>query len=512
MAFAFSIPRDRFILLIGDEGLLCVRYPQTETPPPFFIHTGDEEGFDLLRTLLAKHAHTPIILLADTLGQDFRCETLPAGLNRFDRIKLIRRRLRQAFPHSRLSASFNLKSDRTRVMLAGIGKEDPACIWLERLAASGKRRPPRLCLLPVESAGIVTQLMPEAATGWAMLVSRQRTGGFRQIVVHKGEMVFTRLTPALPPDAGAQEIAEVLARDIHASLGYLGRLGLANGNALQIAILAVPEGRENLRDKKLPVGSLKILSPHKAAVQLGLPFLPQTDDQFGDLLHAGWIARQKRPRLCLMPHDMRKAQQTAAIRRWGLRLAAMAMILALATTGLRASDLIATVMQSRNEAAHLSNLRNMLAQKQEAEAPETAPLGRLRAALERKRIYTQPTIAPWNVFVSLRNGLGDSARLVRLDWQDDSGKPADEALTIDVRLTETPDVTALSKETSKQDIVGRFHRIADNLTHAAPEYIVEVTHYPFPALPQEALSNEAAKDQTSTGNEIVAGFSMRRAP
>jgi len=48
-----------------------------------------------------------------------------------------------------------------------------------------------------------------------MLVSRQKSGGFRQIVTFKNDLVFTRLTPLPSAEASGGE-AEIISRDIKA--------------------------------------------------------------------------------------------------------------------------------------------------------------------------------------------------------------------------------------------------------------------------------------------------------
>ena len=44
----------------------------------------------------------------------------------------------------------------------------------------------------------------------------------------------------------------------------------------------------------------------------------------------------------------------------------------------------------------------------------------------------------------------------------------------------------------REAIVRNFKTISAQLMQAMPDYAVEITRYPFPALPQEALTNNAA--------------------
>ncbi|HUY69190.1 MAG TPA: hypothetical protein VMV79_07805 [Alphaproteobacteria bacterium] len=501
----------QFILLLGDEGILCTPYRIAAAPPPFFTRTGNEHGVNAIHALLARYPQVPVALLIDTLEQDFRIDTLPR-LNPFDRAALIKRRLQQAFPDAFLRA--HLVQGGGRVLLAGVGNNGPLSAWLQRLERPGAAAP-RFALLPVEAADLAARLAP-AENGWSLLLSRQQAGGVRQIVARDGKLVFTRLTPSVPPDAGTGEIAQSVVRDLRATLGYLGRLGLSDSRQLAAAILAPPFLHDALRKAAPPLGTLNILSPRAAALQLDLPFFPEDGDPFGDALFVGWFARRKKLLMPLMTPDRRAARQGVLIRRWGWRAAVAALLLALVLGGWQTHDAFATIFKSRRAAYELAALRHELAEEQAATGSVTAPLGRLRAALERKRLFAAPQPAPWPLLAALARGLGGTARLVRLDWRYESAqeaendkakkdRPAGEILAIDLCLVPALDATA-----SKDAIVAGFQHVATALATTLPGYTVAVTRFPFPALPQETLSNDGKTGADAPG-DFTAAFMIQKA-
>src|ERR1700722_16609690 len=209
----FFTSRARFFLIAGDAGVTCVARHVARARAPFFAGWQDRGAQKHLGELLAHYRRAPVTFYADNLAQDVRVETLPA-LNIFDRAKLARRRLKQAFPQARYSA--NKLLSRTQVLFAGLSDNALLANWFERI----KPRLPTIGLLPLECAPLIARLAPESADGWILFLCRTRTGGFRQIIMREGQILFSRLTPDLSPHADAGEIASKVTRDITSSLGY----------------------------------------------------------------------------------------------------------------------------------------------------------------------------------------------------------------------------------------------------------------------------------------------------
>ncbi len=492
------LQKSKFILMIGDDGVLCVPYDVAAVKEPIFAAHTDEAAIHSVTILLAKHPKIPVILLADMLAQDFRPETLPR-LSLLDRPKLIQRRLKQAFPQARLTASYTLKSSRTKIVMVGLQDESPLFDWLER----AKSHLPRIGLLPLEVANLVMRLLPDAKDSWAMLLSQQRTGGFRQIVTHKGELIFTRLTAPLSDGASGDEIVAALQRDIKASLGYLGRLGLSDTNQLRIFLLLSDALHEAGGNLGLPVHSVTCVSPHKTAKHLRLPFIPNATDPYSDLLYAGYVARKRRLTLPLMLPDMKIVRNNMLIKQGGMRVATAAMLLALSLTGWHAVGLIKTFAQTQGEALQLVHLQNQLAQAQQTAAPLTEPLGRLRQAIERQRLFSEQTATPWQMLSALGNNLGTETRLTKFDWQNDSDDASHEVLHAELKLN------APSEPQDREQIINQFRQVAQNLNQLMPDYVVSVEHYPFPATPSESVSNNTADSKNAAP---VAEITIRRKP
>jgi hypothetical protein len=483
-----------FLLMIGDNGALLMP-PDQNTQASLFVAGHDDKQAKPILEALALRPRVPILILADTLAQEFRRDELPR-LNFLDKRKLLARRLKQHFPHTQLTAALTLKNNAA--LLAGLHDGGPVDVWLERLAPlsnpSGS-----VALLPLESAGMVTALLPQARQGWGLLLSQQRTGGIRQIVTHNGALIFTRLTPPLPHETSPSYAAANLALDLQASRDYLARLGLTGGTPLHM-IAVLPESlHAAVAAAQLPVENLSTLTPHQTAKRLGLPFAPAPEDPTSDLLYAAWLKR-RHPRTVLMHPETRRAHNTNHIKRWGTRAALAAWLFALTLIGWQGHDLVQLGIANRNAAREIGALRNQLEQERTTLAPVTEPLGRLRQALERKRLFADPASVPWPLLLALGQTLDGKDRIAQLDWQNETGKAQDEALQINLHFADanTPE--------QKQEIFQHFDQLQQLLRTALPDYDVKIVRYPFPVLPDEPLSNSTDNNQAAPLRDGTLAF------
>lgn len=483
--------RSRIIMTIGDDGIVVVPCGIPRALP-FFVPTDGPMALTEIFDFLAENPLARVTLLADNLAQDYRSDDVPR-LNAFDRAKLISRRLKQTFPAARLTTHLRFKKSFVRVMMIGLHESNPVFAWADRLRA----RLPDIALLPVEGVQILATLMPEASNGWAMLISRQKSGGFRQIVTFKNDLIFTRLTP-LPEANDDDDEAEIIARDIKASLDYLSRQGLHNSQDLSVLLLMPDDIHQRRFFENLSLESIRSIAPTEAAQTLALPFAPECDDKNADILFAAHLLTRFRPTLSLMLPDTKKIWLTQTIRRWGMRAACTALLAVIASTVWSAGDFAATLYHSQKEAAELNETQQLLAQAQANAAPMTEPLGRMRQALALRHIYERLAPTPWQGLNELAGELDHDSQIVKLEWKKDSDA-APEAFTISLRETGGASVG------DRAETVAAFTRETQNIARAMPEFSVDVVKPPYPSLPQESVTAT-----TNSAEEPLGEISLQR--
>ena len=419
-------PPPRFVLAIGNEGGLLLQLAGGAIQGRWQVEGHDDAALRTLAAALAKAPSGPLLVVADLLEQSYRKEAVPR-LNRADRAKVLNRRLERAFPDTPLKAALKLADDPEELrsetcLLVGL---PPATDWDRWLGFLRQIENPvqALTLLPVEAAAMVDRLARALAPadrppqGWAILIGRQVTGGFRQIVVHRGELVLTRLTPSLAGDAGPAEVAAEIRRELKATLGYMTRLGYRAGGSLDILALGDQALAAALADPGSIPGRLTVIAAAAAAGALGLAVPAEVEAADGALLGALWAGQRRRPVLQLLPPDLRMRMLRGQALRWlsaGLAASALGLASYAALAGVSA-------LQVSQEVSWLSAWQGTTRQQLErSEGDADAIRARaeaMRAVIEAGGRLEATAASPFEALAALRQAMTRDEQLTALTWQ-----------------------------------------------------------------------------------------------
>jgi hypothetical protein len=488
-------PSARFVLAIGNEGGLLVHLAVGRITGRWQVAGHDDAALATLATPLAAAPACPLVVVGDLLEQSYRKEAVPR-LNRFDRGKVLKRRLERAFPATPLTAALKLADDpeeprSQNFLLVGV---PPAADWDRWLAFLRARENPvlALTLLPIEAAGMVTRLVRALTPAgrqphsWAILISRQRTGGFRQIVVAQGELVLTRLTPSLAADAGPAGVAAEIRQELKATLGYMTRLGYRAGSSLDIVVLGDDELRARLDDSGSLPGQLAVVTAAQAAKILGVGALGRADDVDGALLAAVWVGGRRTPTLQLLPPDLRarKAQRQAL--RWataGLAASALGLIGYSAISAVSALEIEQEIGWLK---AWQSTTRQQLTRSESEIDSIAGQADAMRLLLEAHGRLQEQRAGPVAALAALRQAMTRDEQLRALDWQlaEPAGgrppeRPGDDFaldLILDLGLVTDPAAAVAATED-----------LARRLADAFPDRPVVITRQAVDILPHQAF-------------------------
>lgn len=518
-------PKKSFVLIVGDDGAMLATHG-VRGAAGLFTPKFDDPATQKIIEVLKRNARAKVALLLDVLEQNYRRESVPK-VNYFDRAKVLRRRLELAFPISPLRGTAPLPADKENprlqnFMFVGAADSEEINKWIALL---GQLSNPigGIAPLPLESAELPTLLAPgrpqddKQHAPFITLVTWHRTGGFRQIVVRGGELVFTRMTPSLDPQADGPDLALNLEREFRATLGYLGRLGFGEGHVLQVVTVFPERAREAVGRMKIAGYAPHFLTPAEAARKLGIPGAVANDEQYGDLLHGAWFARKVRPLISLLPAALAQRQQVEEAGTW-IKRASGALYVGAA---LYAAWLVFTLVLSQMELADLEE--QVLANRQlvivEGERlkrfPAALPL--VSGTLEIEKQLSARTTTPWALLERVAPALGNDMRLASLVWLvpppplPTAGAPAQPVppggkVITPIRLEFSalivaPDATRESAVQSTRDLLAR-------LSAALPDHNVAVTRYPVNILPGQSLTNTAESEDMPFGARFGAGFSI----
>ncbi len=491
-------PRPHLLLLVGNDGTLAVPHYFLPPIPALFVPSRDKGGEAMIVNMAASQNNPRVTILSDTLEQDFSRETLPP-LFILDRLRLLRRRTKQAFPNASLTGYASVHGSSRHSLIAALNEDHPALIWAERLAAYA----PVIGLTPIEGAELAAKIDPSLHKGWALLISNQQSGGMRQIVLHDGHLVFTRLTPPLPAQLPDATCDQIIQRDIMASVTYLHRLGLNHPNDLSVLILrATSQSEAWPLTIKMPVKNVTFIDPREAAERLRIPLIPEQETPHGDLLFAGWVLKRSSLRLALSTQAAKRTRYEYTLNFWGLRAAYAVLLATLLTLAVQVTDIFTSGLEVQSISSRIAAIHHELQSAQTEAAPITEPLGRLRLTLERQRIYARVAATPWALFNDIANVIGGKAQVTRLHWQaeDKSGTSEHAQISVTFAATDPQNHSALNEAAST---------LEKTFSHQVPAYQILMTQAPYPA-----SANEIMASSTSDNHDAprFAEYSFDRRP
>jgi len=176
-----------------------------------------------------------------------------------------------------------------------------------------------ICLAAIEIESVIKNLdyalydtYGESTSEWKFFVSHNKVGGFRQVIMRNGRIIFTRM--AQPMGESAPEvIAGNIEQEMTSTIEYMRRLSFDAQSGLDIYIIAASGIKTAIDKSKFNARHVHIFTPFEAAQYLGIEGATQATDQFGDVLLASVIGSLKKRVLTLMTPE---ARRLANMSRW----------------------------------------------------------------------------------------------------------------------------------------------------------------------------------------------------
>ena len=293
------------MLVVGNEGAVLCACRGRDVIERAYAPSPDAAGE--LRSMLAAAPRWPVTVMVDVLEISLQRAALPP-VAAWHTGSLLRRRMARAFAGFRATGA--LAEGRARAgrrdrefLIAGVAPSDGYDRWMAFLDGV-PNRVGAVVLLPVEAAVMLERLaapLGEARGAWQVMVSRERTGGFRQVIAADGRIAFSRLTRSLDPDTPADTVAEQIEQEFRHAIDYAKRLGFRQGDGIDLIAVTAEDEKAALARRPLPASHLLVLTPFEAAAKLGLGRSVAPGEGYADVLHAAALALRGRPRLKLVP-------------------------------------------------------------------------------------------------------------------------------------------------------------------------------------------------------------------
>ncbi len=305
----------RYVLIIGDEGAILIYMKHNTVLSRQFVPDSSEGNLEEFRQTLAKDPKAPLILVADSMDQTYVQQTLPP-VSSMSVGKLIRRRLDRDFGPNDIKNAVVLGREKGgrkdwNFMMIALERSPQLSVWLE-FVLSLSNRFAGIHLISVEAESIVKNLeraigVPKQGTGseWKFFVSHNKVGGFRQVILRGGRIIFTRLAQPLA-DANTEVIAGSIEQEMQSTIEYMKRLSYTPQSGLDVYILASSHIRDAIDVRKFNATNVKIYTPFEMAGVFGIEGATQESDQFGDVVLAAIIGATRKHVLTLRAPEYTK--------------------------------------------------------------------------------------------------------------------------------------------------------------------------------------------------------------
>ncbi len=289
---------NRYVLFIGDEGAILVYMKGSAVQSRQFVPDASMQSLGEFRQTLSKDQDAPILMVLDNMDQTYLQQTLPP-VSSLSVSKLVKRRLDREFGSMEIKGALTLGRETTgrkdwNFIMVAVEKNPQLTAWLEFVEALPNHFR-GIRLLSVEAENIVKYIDRSAGINntdkepkWKFFVSHNKVGGFRQVILRNGRIVFTRLAQPIG-ESNTEMVAGNIEQEMQSTIEYMKRLSFNAQEGLAIYIVASAGIKSSIDRNKFSAAEMHVFTPYELAQQMGIEGATQPTDQFGDVILAATI-------------------------------------------------------------------------------------------------------------------------------------------------------------------------------------------------------------------------------
>jgi hypothetical protein len=316
----------KFILNIGDEGGILTYMQGKKVVRRLYAPTANYSDTGSFIELLQSDPKASISMLVDVMDQSYVQHSLPP-VSSFSVNNLIKRKMERDFAEDDLKGALQLGREKEgrrdwKYLFVTLSRTPQINSWLDMVMEQPNHFV-GIYLLPVEAENFMVRLrtsikgkekkakkteLAPAASQWQLLVAHNKVGGFRQVVLRNGKLIFARLAQPIG-DNQPEVVAGNIEQEISVTIEYLKRLGYNDEQGMDVYVIASEFIKNAVDSKNINVADVHLLSPHEAALKLGLDQVTEPNDQFADVLLAAAFNTAKKHTLKLQTKEQSKLNQ-----------------------------------------------------------------------------------------------------------------------------------------------------------------------------------------------------------
>lgn len=309
---------EKYVLFIGDEGAILTYIEGSVVKSRQFVPDAGAQSLRELKQAFAKNEDAPLFLVIDNMDQSYMQQTLPP-VSALSISKLVKRRLDRDFADSNIKGAVPLGREKKgrkdwNYLMVAVEESPQLTTWLEFIEQLPNYFK-GIYLVAVESEYLVQHIeqsikLPEAEdeAEWKFLVSHNKVGGFRQVILRNGKMVFTRLAQPIG-ESSTEMVAGNIEQEMLSTIEYMKRLSYTPQDGLDVYIIASEGIRDAIDINKFPSATVRVYTPYELAQYLGIEGATQPTDQFGDVILAAAIGCSRKHVLPLSTPTSKQVNQ-----------------------------------------------------------------------------------------------------------------------------------------------------------------------------------------------------------
>jgi len=363
----------RFILFIGDEGAILLYIKNNTVISRQFVPDASEQNLEELRASLNLDTKATITLAIDSMDQTYMQQTLPP-VSSMSVKKLIDRRLQRDFAPTDIKGAILLGREKSgrkdwNFLMISIERSRHISMWLDFTLLLPNRFK-GIYLVAVETEIVVKDI--EAAMGvpkktgtgaeWKFFVSHNKVGGFRQVVLHNGRIIFTRMSQPIG-ESTPEVIAGNIEQEMQSTIEYMKRLTFSTAAGLDVYIVVSSTIQPLIDKSKFTTNTFHVMTPFEIAQYLGIEGATQPSDQFGDVILAASIATSPKHVLTLTTPEFKKFDRMFTLFRSQRFLGGLIILGLLGYSGTIASDIYTKSIDAddleHNQSLKIRNLNDL---------------------------------------------------------------------------------------------------------------------------------------------------------
>lgn len=479
-----------------------------------FAAKPDAANTKLLKELLDSAPKVPLYILADVIDQSYVRHDLPP-VSSMSVGKLIKRRLDRDFSANDFKGAMRLGRDGGgrkdwNYLLISLANNPPLSDWVT-LTLQARNPFKGVYLVPVEAQQIITKLATFSSSGkstkWRILVSHHKVGGFRQVVLKEGRLVFTRLAQPIG-ETVPEVIAGNIEQEVQNTIEYIRRLSFTEQAGLELFIIVSQEIKNAIEPAKLKASQVHVYTPYEAASALSLDQAALPGDHFGDVVLAAFFSTCRKHALKLHTSESRKKESLHSAL-WTVKtLCVLICVTLIGYTGYMGYgiwDMQSSLDKLEREESQANQMLNKAKEEANKLPADVNTIGELVAAYE---LFSKGEFTPFDFISQFSAFMSEEVRVSKFSWKvNDKPETTPGEVANDKDLPVTIELTLeFLKNTGDVNSFVKFsNAFFADMRASFAEYEITTSKLPGTVEDTESLEMDFSKTLAENSNMPVPG-------